>query len=151
MHFLSAQIKFMAEEAVPQSPLRVCLAWSPKARQVLVHSLEVAPGTTLLGALRQFESMDLSDGVLKTRFVGHPDWAFAIWGKKVKPDAILQEGDRIEITRALRVDPKIARRERFRTQGSRGAGLFTMASPPKNQPKIRLKAPTKVKPKAERP
>ena len=37
---------------------------------------------------------------------------------------VLRDQDRIEIYRPLRVDPKVARRERFVKQGSRGAGLF---------------------------
>jgi putative ubiquitin-RnfH superfamily antitoxin RatB of RatAB toxin-antitoxin module len=36
----------------------------------------------------------------------------------------VRDGDRIEIYRPLKVDPKVARRERFRKQGSRSAGLF---------------------------
>ncbi len=36
----------------------------------------------------------------------------------------LKDGDRVEIYRQLVVDPKVARRERFVRQGSRGAGLF---------------------------
>ncbi|MBW8723026.1 MAG: RnfH family protein, partial [Polaromonas sp.] len=33
-------------------------------------------------------------------------------------------GDRLEIYRGLRVDPKVARRERFNRQGVKRAGLF---------------------------
>jgi sulfur carrier protein len=36
----------------------------------------------------------------------------------------LREGDRVEIYRALRVDPKEARRQRFAGQGAKTAGLF---------------------------
>lgn len=32
--------------------------------------------------------------------------------------------DRVELCRPLTVDPKVARRERFRQQGARGTGLF---------------------------
>ncbi|MEX1167273.1 MAG: RnfH family protein, partial [Hydrogenophaga sp.] len=41
----------------------------------------------------------------------------------------LREGDRLEICRELRVDPKVARRERFAGQGARGAGLFAQRRP----------------------
>jgi putative ubiquitin-RnfH superfamily antitoxin RatB of RatAB toxin-antitoxin module len=47
-----------------------------------------------------------------------------IWGRAVRADQLLLEDDRVEIYRPLRVDPKVARRERFKGQGSRGAGLF---------------------------
>ena len=41
----------------------------------------------------------------------------------------LREGDRIELCRALVVDPKVARRERFAKQGARGTGLFARRRP----------------------
>lgn len=50
-----------------------------------------------------------------------------IWGKRVSHQQLLHDGDRIEIYRELRVDPKVARRERFARQGSKGAGLFSAA------------------------
>ncbi len=47
-----------------------------------------------------------------------------VWGKPVAAEHLLKEGDRIELYRPLTVDPKVARRERFVRQGSKGAGLF---------------------------
>ena len=47
-----------------------------------------------------------------------------VWGKRVSVDQPLREGDRLEIYRPLRVDPKVARRERFVRQGAKSAGLF---------------------------
>jgi putative ubiquitin-RnfH superfamily antitoxin RatB of RatAB toxin-antitoxin module len=47
-----------------------------------------------------------------------------LWGRKAKLDDLLRDQDRIEVYRPLRVDPKVARRERFVKQGARGAGLF---------------------------
>ena len=52
-----------------------------------------------------------------------------VWGRKAGPDDTLRDGDRIEVYRPLRVDPKIARRERFRAQGVRSAGLFANKRP----------------------
>jgi hypothetical protein len=40
-----------------------------------------------------------------------------------------RHGDRLEICRGLRVDPKVARRERFVAQGARGSGLFASRRP----------------------
>ncbi|MES2186962.1 MAG: RnfH family protein [Pseudomonadota bacterium] len=60
--------------------------------------------------------------------VGAPGAAEApdvgIWGRAAELDTPLRPGDRIELYRPLRVDPKIARRERFRRQGARATGLF---------------------------
>lgn len=56
-------------------------------------------------------------------------WVVSIWGRKVSGDTLLREGDRIEWLRPLAVDPKVARRERFKGQGVRGAGLFSRRKP----------------------
>ncbi len=53
----------------------------------------------------------------------------SVWGKKAAPSQALREGDRLEIVRPLRVDPKVARRERFVGQGARSAGLFAKRRP----------------------
>ena len=47
-----------------------------------------------------------------------------IWGKRFSLNHKLKDNDRIEIYRSLRVDPKVARRERFTSQGAKRAGLF---------------------------
>ena len=52
-----------------------------------------------------------------------------IYAKLVKADTEVRDRDRVEIYRELRVDPKVARRERFVGQGSRGAGLFAQRRP----------------------
>ncbi len=47
-----------------------------------------------------------------------------IWGRPADAATRLHAGDRIEVYRPLRVDPKVARRERFKRQGARATGLF---------------------------
>ncbi len=47
-----------------------------------------------------------------------------VWGKRVPAQQVLRDGDRLEIYRALTVDPKVARRQRFVRQGAKSAGLF---------------------------
>ena len=61
--------------------------------------------------------------------VDHPAWAYAVWGKRVSVNTVLQDGDRLELLRPLKVDPKEARRLRFNQQGSRAAGLFAQRRP----------------------
>jgi sulfur carrier protein len=41
----------------------------------------------------------------------------------------LRDQDRVEFYRGLRVDPKVARRERFSKQGARASGLFAKRRP----------------------
>ena len=47
-----------------------------------------------------------------------------VWGKRYSLSHKLKDNDRVEIYRPLRVDPKVARRERFTSQGAKRAGLF---------------------------
>ncbi|MFZ4742183.1 MAG: RnfH family protein [Limnohabitans sp.] len=51
-------------------------------------------------------------------------WAMGVWGRKVHLSDVLKEGDRLEFYRPLVVDPKIARRQRFKGQGKGRTGLF---------------------------
>jgi putative ubiquitin-RnfH superfamily antitoxin RatB of RatAB toxin-antitoxin module len=52
-----------------------------------------------------------------------------IWGRKAAWVQPVSDGDRVEVYRPLRVDPKVARRERFDKQGARAAGLFARRRP----------------------
>ncbi|MFZ4481428.1 MAG: RnfH family protein [Rhodoferax sp.] len=99
--------------------LQVCVVYSPAAREVHEVNVSLQPGSTVLhslqasGLLQRFPALDQA-GIL----VG-------IWGRKSDLQQTLRQHDRVEIYRALRVDPKVARRERFAKQGARGAGLFS--------------------------
>lgn len=101
----------------PAGGIRVSVAWSPGPRQVQEVQLELAPGSTVAQAL-------FAAG--RTAAEAH---AVSIWGVKVRPDHVLHEGDRVELCRPLRVDPKAARRERFARQGAGPAGLFAKRRP----------------------
>lgn len=103
---------------MPEGGLKVTVTWSPSAREVVEHALQVAPGTTLRQAL---------DACSAQLHLGPDPWrglAFGVWGRKAPADHVLRDGDRVEAYRPLRVDPKVARRERFNKQGKRSAGLF---------------------------
>ena len=45
-----------------------------------------------------------------------------IFGRQVKDDTVLQNGDRVELYRPLKADPKEARRRRVAQKGQGGAG-----------------------------
>jgi putative ubiquitin-RnfH superfamily antitoxin RatB of RatAB toxin-antitoxin module len=109
----------MAEGA----PVRVTVLYSPAARDVCEWELALAPGTTVAQAL-QASGLPrlLADGELANAAVG-------IWGRKARLDQVLADCDRVEVYRPLRVDPKLARRERFQQQGTRTAGLFRRKGP----------------------
>jgi hypothetical protein len=65
-----------------------------------VATVELAPGATVRDAVAA-AGFGLSDAV-------------GIFGKRVRPDHPLTNGDRVEIYRPLAVDPKEARRRRAR-------------------------------------
>ena len=103
--------------------MRVTVLWSPAAREVLEWQLELAPEATALHAL-QASGLAASAPDLDLRTAG-----IGVWGRQVALGQPLRDGDRVEVYRPLRVDPKVARRERFRGQGTRAAGLFAKKRP----------------------
>lgn len=106
-----------------QSGISVTLVFAPAPRAWIEETVCVPKGTSLAGAL-------VASG-WKERFqlAQNPDAAFGIWGRAADLGTVLREGDRVEVVRQLRVDPKVARRERFRKQGSKAAGLFSQRRP----------------------
>lgn len=98
--------------------LKIILVYSPAPRQVREWQLELAAGATVAQALAASGVFDEFPQLRADRPV------LGIWGRKTTPGHMLQDHDRIEIYRGLRVDPKVARRERFNRQGAKRAGLF---------------------------
>ena len=119
----------MAEPA-----LQVTLCWSLVPRDVQEMSLQVPVGSTVASVLAlgvaqwqptkavADESLDgLTDAAqLSSLEFQQP----GIWGHKVAWGHRVQAGDRIELYRPLKVDPKVARRQRFKRQGKGRTGLF---------------------------
>ncbi len=97
--------------------MRVTVAHSPGPRQVVEQVLELPEASTVADALAAC-GLQLE-----------PGQGLAVWGRKAAAQQPLRERDRVEVLRPLRVDPKVARRERFRKQGSRAAGLFATRRP----------------------
>ena len=99
-------------------PIQVSIVYSPVARQVFEEMLDLQDGATVRQAvqasalLTAFPELDLRHAMV------------GVWGRKASASQVLRERDRIEIYRSLQVDPKVARRERFRKQGARTSGLF---------------------------
>jgi putative ubiquitin-RnfH superfamily antitoxin RatB of RatAB toxin-antitoxin module len=96
--------------------MQITVAYAPSARHVEEVALELPVGTTVRQALA-------ATGWIER----YPETASApvgVWGRKASAEQLLRTGDRVEIYRPLRVDPKVARRERFAKQGAGRAGLF---------------------------
>lgn len=71
-------------------------------------ALTVAPGTTIAELLRMPAVQARFDAAALT------PTSVGVYGKRVAPDYILAAGDRVELYRPLRTDPKEARRQRAR-------------------------------------
>jgi putative ubiquitin-RnfH superfamily antitoxin RatB of RatAB toxin-antitoxin module len=100
---------------------RVTVLYSPAPREVLEWAVELPEGATVRDAV-------LASG-WRTAAPGVDAPEVGIWGRRCGAQHLLREGDRVEIYRALKVDPKVARRERFRKQGARATGLFAQRRP----------------------
>jgi putative ubiquitin-RnfH superfamily antitoxin RatB of RatAB toxin-antitoxin module len=90
---------------VDKDPIHIEVVYGTSADQSLIE-LKVPSGTTLIEAIRlsgitrQYPEIDLKNSVK------------GIFSKVADDDRVLQEHDRVEIYRPLKVDPKEARRER---------------------------------------
>lgn len=89
-----------------QSLITITLAWSPSERTIYARKLTITNGSTIEEALQMTftQSLPLPE-----------DWRTAklgIYGKLKSRDTVLRDQDRIEIHRALKADPKEARRSR---------------------------------------
>ncbi len=93
--------------------VRVC--YSPAPRVVDSVMLRLAAGSTVADALR-------ASGLLERHGLSIGDGAEAgigVWTKARSLDSPLREADRVEVYRGLTVDPKEARRQRYRKQPRR--------------------------------
>jgi putative ubiquitin-RnfH superfamily antitoxin RatB of RatAB toxin-antitoxin module len=104
--------------------MKIALMYASAPREVVETVLVVPEGCTLgqalesAGWLRRFPEIQPSGPLV-----------FGIWGRKAGWGRALRPGDRVEVVRGLRVDPKVARRERFMGQGARSTGLFAHRRP----------------------
>lgn len=93
--------------------ITVSVAYSPRAGVVDEVSVQLEAGAAVGDALRASRLLERHPQVdLASQPVG-------IWGKVCALDAPLRERDRVEVYRALQLDPMEARRQRQRTQRQR--------------------------------
>ena len=92
--------------------LAVEVLFSPASRQMESVRVCLPPGSTLRDALA-------ASGLAERHRLNGDDVALGIWGRRCVPSQALCDGDRIEIYRALLVDPKEARRQRYLAQAKK--------------------------------
>ena len=90
--------------------MKVTVVWATPAIQDGVE-VEVPAGATLA------EAVDAS-GLVARYGIDPAQLGFAVYGRRASPEAVLAEGDRIDLTRPLEVDPKTARIARARARQS---------------------------------
>jgi putative ubiquitin-RnfH superfamily antitoxin RatB of RatAB toxin-antitoxin module len=99
-----------------QKQISVEVAYALPERQAII-GLEVAEGTSALDAARlsgieaQFDDLALDEGS-----------RLGIFGHVISPSQPLREGDRVEIYRPLKADPKEVRKARAARARARRAG-----------------------------
>jgi uncharacterized protein len=90
-----------------KTPIRVEVAFATPQRQWLLPC-RVAPGTTLAGAIEASGIRDMCAGIEVV------EGRVGIWNRVRPLDTVLEDGDRVEIYRPLKADPKEVRRRRAR-------------------------------------
>ncbi len=96
--------------------LRVELAWSPTPGTTRIEQLRLPQGSTVAQALAASAAFETDRAALSSAAGG---LRVGVWGREQAPDALLRDGDRVEVYRPLTVDPKEARRLRYRATGRR--------------------------------
>lgn len=89
--------------------ITVEVVFSPAARVVRCVTLSLPAHSTVRDALH-------ASGLMGP---GECDCATGIWGRRASPGTRLRDRDRVEVYRPLTVDPKEARRLRYRTHGEK--------------------------------
>lgn len=87
-------------------------------REVRLVRLSLPAGSTVRDALRASGFLGELPGLTEDALAAG-EWSVGIWGRKERPGHVLRERDRIEVVRGLNVDPKEARRMRYRAQGEK--------------------------------
>jgi len=88
--------------------VKVTVIWATPAVQDSVE-VDLPAGATVA------EAVDAS-GLVRQYGIDRARFGFAVYGRRVSPETVLAEGDRIDLTRPLEVDPKAARIARARAK-----------------------------------
>ena len=96
-----------------EARIAVVVAYCPAPHVVDEVALSLPAHATVGDALRESglaaRHLEIERDALK----------LGVWGKLREPGDPLREGDRVEVYRPLKVDPKEARRQRYRRDGVR--------------------------------
>ncbi len=97
-------------EAPAPPALRVSVFWQDEQGRCWLRELSLPAGATAGDAVRA-SGLEPMLGSARWQGTG-AELRLAVFGRLCDPAGMLRDGDRVDITRALRVDPKQARRLR---------------------------------------
>jgi putative ubiquitin-RnfH superfamily antitoxin RatB of RatAB toxin-antitoxin module len=89
--------------------LAVDVVFCPAPGQVDQVPLMLPPGSTVADALQ-------ASGVLQRHGLALEGLRLGVWCRAASPNLVLRQRDRVEVYRPLTVDPKEARRQRYKRQ-----------------------------------
>lgn len=87
--------------------LRIEVAYCPNPHETDLQTLVLMSGATVADAVQ-------ASGFVSRHGLDAAALRLGVWGRSRAPEAPLRDRDRVEIYRALLVDPKEARRQRYR-------------------------------------
>ncbi|MFT3822023.1 MAG: RnfH family protein [Rubrivivax sp.] len=93
--------------AEPAALIAVEVAYCPAPHRIDLTPLHLSAGATVRDALQV-------SGVLQRHALDPQTLQLGLWGRACSLDQPLRERDRVEIYRPLQVDPKEARRQRYK-------------------------------------
>ena len=102
--------------ALPTVPASIAVevVYSPAPEVVDACSLSLPAGSRAADALQ-------ASGVLQRHGLDLATLSLGVWGRSCTPDHMLRDRDRVEIYRPLLVDPKEARRLRYKGRARKSA------------------------------
>ncbi len=105
--------------------MQILCVFSPGPRQTIEVYLSLEEGASVGNAFQVLQAHpDLQDHLNALQEALQHKRCHGIWGRTVNSIESLKPGDRLEVYRPLLVDPKLARKQRFKGQGKGRTGLF---------------------------
>ena len=105
-------------DAAPQGLLSIEVVIGLAPRQVSRTEVQVPHGSTVRQAL-DAAGVWAACEALSLNAIESGKWTLGVWGRKERLGHVLRDHDRVELVRHLIVDPKEARRVRYRAQGEK--------------------------------
>jgi uncharacterized protein len=105
--------------------MQILCVFSPGPRQIIEVLLHLDEGASVGIAIQSLKlKPELQSHLPALEVALSQPRSQGVWGRSVNSTDLLKAGDRLEIYRPLLVDPKLARKQRFKGQGKGRTGLF---------------------------